>query len=86
MSADWVALTVASTEPDLPELREGLDESAVTPGLLGFLVIFAAALACLPLFRSMSTKLRGVEHRARLQAAAEAEAHGEASPRTPGQD
>lgn len=54
-----------------PEIREGVDPEDVSPGLLGFLVIFAVALACIPLFRSMTSKLRRVDHRARLEAEAE---------------
>ncbi|NCT91169.1 hypothetical protein GXB85_09425 [Cellulomonas sp. APG4] len=46
------------------ELRPGLEPLDVSPGLLGFLVVFAMVLACIPLFRSMSGKLRGVDHRA----------------------
>lgn len=35
----------------------------VSPGVLGFLVTLAVALACIPLFRSMTTKIRGVRRR-----------------------
>ncbi|HEY3436437.1 MAG TPA: hypothetical protein VGK35_02000 [Actinotalea sp.] len=42
-----------------------VDPTTVTPGVVGFLVIFAVVLACIPLFRSMVGKLRGVERRAR---------------------
>lgn len=35
----------------------------VSPGVLGFLVTLAVVLACIPLFRSMTTKIRGVQHR-----------------------
>jgi hypothetical protein len=42
-----------------------LDPYDVSPGLIGFLVVFAIVLACIPLFRSMTGKLRKVEHRAR---------------------
>ena len=45
----------------------GVNPDDVSPGLLGFLVIFAAALACIPLFRSMTSKLRGVEYRGRQE-------------------
>lgn len=46
------------------ELRPGLEPLDVSPGLLGFVVVFAMVLACIPLFRSMSGKLRGIDHRA----------------------
>ena len=45
----------------------GVNPDDVSPGLLGFLVIFAAALACIPLFRSMTSKLRGVSRTAGLR-------------------
>ena len=35
----------------------------VSPGVLGFLVTLAVVLACIPLFRSMTSKIRGVEFR-----------------------
>lgn len=63
---DWTAGTVTETEP--PELREGVNPEDVSPGVLGFLVIFAVVLACIPLFRSMTSKLRGVDHRERREA------------------
>jgi hypothetical protein len=40
-----------------------IDES-LGPGLLGFIVTFALALACIVLFRSMTGHLRKVTHRA----------------------
>ncbi|WP_024285381.1 hypothetical protein [Cellulomonas sp. KRMCY2] len=66
LAAGWTATTAA--DPDEPTLREGVDPEDVSPGVLGFLVIFAVVLACIPLFRSMTSKLRGVEHRARREA------------------
>ncbi|MBO1751941.1 hypothetical protein J4G33_09010 [Actinotalea sp. BY-33] len=58
---------VLALSPAEPELREGLNPEAVTPGLLGFLVIFLAVLVCIPLFLSMTGKLRRVEHRRRRE-------------------
>jgi hypothetical protein len=46
------------------ELRPGLEPLDVGPGIIGFLVIFALVLACIPLFRSLTGKVRGLEHRA----------------------
>ncbi len=40
-----------------------LDPYDVSPGLLGFLVIFAVALALIGLLVSMSRKIRGVNYR-----------------------
>lgn len=73
LTAAWLLVLGATPEPVLPELREGLDPDSVTPGLLGFLVIFAAVLACIPLFLSMTGKLRRVERSARAQDADTAE-------------
>lgn len=67
-----------------PEIREGVDPEDVSPGLLGFLVIFAVALACIPLFRSMTSKLRRVDHRARLEAEVEGEASDHHAVEDPG--
>jgi len=49
-----------------PGLREGLDESAISPGLAGFLAVFAIALASLALFYSLTGKLRRVKRRGEL--------------------
>lgn len=57
-----LARLVGETDPAVPGLREGLEASDVSPGLLGFLVIFGAVLACIPLLRSMVSKIRGVQH------------------------
>lgn len=65
------------------ELRPGLDPLDVSPGLLGFLVVFALVVACIPLFRSLTGKLRGVEHRA-AQEDRTAQPDGEASTVTDG--
>ena len=69
VAAGWTATTEA--DPDEPVLRDGVDPEDVSPGVLGFLVIFAVVLACIPLFRSMTSKLRGVEHRARREESAD---------------
>lgn len=53
----------------------------VSPGVLGFLVTLAVVLACIPLFRSMTSKIRGVQHRDPDQQAA-----GEPAPRAPTPD
>lgn len=59
-----VLLRLTETDPEIPGLREGLTEYDVSPGLLGFVVMFAAVLVCIPLLRAMVSKLRGVQHRA----------------------
>lgn len=64
------AVLVAVPSPS-PSPAGELDPYDVSPGLLGFLVIFAVVLACIPLFRSMTGKVRRLEHRARAEADAE---------------
>lgn len=53
----------STAEPVVPELLEGVDPGDVSPGLIGFLVTFAVVVACIPLFLSMTGKLRGVSRR-----------------------
>jgi len=60
-AAQTSTLTLATPSPS-PSPGE-LDPNDVSPGLLGFVVMFAVVLACIPLFRSMTSKIRGVEHR-----------------------
>lgn len=58
-SAEVVAVVPTPTD----DLRDDLTPQDVSPGLLGFVVIFAAAVACIPLFWSMVRKLRKVDPR-----------------------
>ena len=54
------------------------DAAPVTgPGVVGFLVTFALVVACIPLFLSMTRKIRGVRYRDE-QASAEGPADGDA--------
>jgi len=55
-----VAVATPSPEPS----RGELDPNDVSPGLLGFVVMFAIVLVCIPLFRSMTGKIRRIEHSA----------------------
>jgi hypothetical protein len=55
----------------------------VSPGVLGFLVTLAVVLACIPLFRSMTGKIRGVEFRDAQRGADPDEADGVSSPKDP---
>lgn len=57
------ALTAAATEPP-----PAVDPDSVSPGLGGFLVVFALALATWLLARSMTGRLRNVRRRAELEA------------------
>lgn len=70
--AFWFLGVLAEATPSpspTPGLREGLDESMISPGLAGFLAIFGVALASLVLFYSLTSKLRGVRYRGELAAA-----------------
>ncbi|WP_250447361.1 hypothetical protein [Actinotalea sp. C106] len=75
---------VLALSPAEPELREGLDPESVTPGLLGFMVIFLAVLVCIPLFLSMTGKLRRVEHRRRREDTEQEPGSGPDEPGPPG--
>lgn len=59
--------------------QEGVrvDPARVTPGLLGFLVVFALALATWALMRSMVRHLRGVEERRAAEEARQDDARGD---------
>ena len=46
-------------------------EEAWTPGVLGFLVTLGLVVACIPIFRSMTGKIRGVQHRGTAGSAGE---------------
>jgi hypothetical protein len=61
----WAAgVTAEVTPPPSPggELRPGLEPTDVSPGLPGFLTMFAVAIACVVLFLSMNKQLRKVRH------------------------
>jgi len=57
-------------------LYAAVDPADVSPGLLGFFTVFLIALACIGLFRSLTSKLRNVNHRQALLDAEEAAASG----------
>jgi hypothetical protein len=56
-----------SPDPTEGTLRPGLEEWQVSPGLIGFVVTFALAVACVLLFLNMSKHLRRAGHNARQQ-------------------
>lgn len=61
----WAAgVTAETTPPPSPggELRPGLEPTDVSPGLPGFLTMFAIAVACVVLFLSLNKQLRKVRH------------------------
>jgi len=59
--------TDPSPNPTENQLRPGLEEWQVSPGLIGFVVTFALAVACVLLFLNMSKHLRRAGHNAREQ-------------------
>jgi hypothetical protein len=59
--------TEPSPNPTEGRLRPGLEEWQVSPGLIGFVVTFALAVACVLLFLNMSKHLRRAGHNAREQ-------------------
>ena len=61
-AAGVTAETTPSPAPTGGDLRPGLEPTDVSPGLPGFLTIFAVALACVVLFVSMNKQLRKVRH------------------------
>lgn len=66
----WAAGVVAETATPSPSddpLREDLDPNDVSPGLVGFLAIFAVALATVGLFFALSRQLRRMRHNAEVQ-------------------
>lgn len=65
-AADVVAETATPSPSDDP-LREDLDPNDVSPGLVGFLAIFAVALATVGLFFALSRQLRRMRHNAEVQ-------------------
>lgn len=54
-------------------LAEAPPDELVTPGLPGFVVFFALAVATIGLARSFSRQMRRIDHRARLAAEEEDE-------------
>jgi hypothetical protein len=59
--------TDPSPNPTEGTLRPGLEEWQVSPGLIGFVVTFVLALACVALFLNLSKHLRRAGHNAREQ-------------------
>ncbi|HEX8495706.1 MAG TPA: hypothetical protein VF661_00815 [Actinomycetales bacterium] len=82
-----VAATGTATTPASGPGRQ-LEPYEVTPGLLGFLVVFALALVVYLLFRNLTSRLRRMRFREEERLAAEAGAEPDdgstSTPRTPG--
>ncbi|MBL0888201.1 hypothetical protein [Myceligenerans indicum] len=56
----WVRLAAEAPSPGPTEggLRPGLEDTDISPGLVGFLVTFVVAVACVFLFLSLARHLR----------------------------
>jgi uncharacterized membrane protein YgcG len=68
LTAGAVALAAdPSPDPTDGTLRPGLEAWQVSPGLIGFVVTFALAIACVLLFLNMSKHLRRAGRNAREQ-------------------
>jgi uncharacterized membrane protein YgcG len=68
LMAGAIALaTDPAPNPTENQLRPGLEEWQVSPGLIGFVVTFALAVACVLLFLNMSKHLRRAGRNAREQ-------------------
>ncbi|WP_171905297.1 hypothetical protein [Cellulosimicrobium cellulans] len=67
-AADVVSETATPTPaPSEDPLRPDLEPTDVSPGLAGFLAIFAVALAAVVLFFGLSRQLRRMRHNAEVQ-------------------
>lgn len=73
-----VAAAATPSPNPTPGLRDGLDESIISPGLAGFLAVFGIALVAVLLFYSLTSKLRRVKVRGAVEdeRAARAQATG----------
>jgi hypothetical protein len=68
LMAGAIALaTDPAPNPTENQLRPGLEEWQVSPGLIGFVVTFVLAVACVLLFMNMTKHLRRAGHNAREQ-------------------
>jgi hypothetical protein len=78
----WAVGVIAETTPPPSpggELRPGLEPTDVSPGLPGFLTMFAIAVACVVLFLSLNKQLRKVRHSERSAVGAGAAGGGVSS-------
>ena len=70
MTAVWLVLA-ATPSPTVPP--NSPDPSSVTPGFLGFIVVFALALATWLLLRNLTARLRRMRYREERRVAGESE-------------
>lgn len=83
-----VAAAATPSPNPTPGLRDGLDESIISPGLAGFLAVFGIALVAVLLFYSLTSKLRRVKVRGAVEdeRAARAGADDGGAPGAPGEE
>ena len=81
--AGAVSSTAAPSPTPSPNQQPELDPANVSPGLLGFLPVFAIALVSIGLFLSLTAKVRKVNHRQAGLDADEAAAAGGETPEPP---
>lgn len=75
-------ILLTATDPAIPTqpgLREGLTESDVTPGLLGFVVTFGIVAIMFFLIRDMVKRVRRVRYRQQVEEGRAAGSHGPAA-------
>ena len=60
------SITLTVTNPIEGDLKSGLEESDITPGLLGFLATLFLALGVVFLIRDMVKRIRRVRYRAQV--------------------
>ncbi len=78
LAARLHAATITPSPSPSDVLRPGLDPYDVSPGLLGFLAIFAVAGVCVVGWMSLNRKVRRLRFEERAEQRAEAEAGPEA--------
>lgn len=84
LTATVLGSLIAATPLPTPTTPEELDPTSVSPGLIGFLVTFALAVATVLLLLDMVRRVRRLKYREQQAAAAEQRAEeeqaGDASP------
>ncbi|GAA1355212.1 hypothetical protein GCM10009636_22380 [Arthrobacter koreensis] len=70
------SLTLTVTSPIEGDLKPGLEEGDITPGLLGFLATLFLALCVVFLIRDMVKRIRRVRYRAQVTGEGEEAADG----------
>lgn len=84
MTGEWasaVGTAVAGTSTPRPSLpAQAPDPDSVTPGVLGFLVVFVLAIATWLLMRNLTSRLRRMRYREEQRLAAEVQGTDDQTP------